>query len=89
MHTISTLSVAKSLTESEEALTHAAAGVAVFLGVADFLGVEDFAFDASEAGFLVTLPFLLAGLDEIAGPFVTLPLLVLPKTFFSSTMAGA
>ena len=51
--------------------------MAVFLGV-------DFAFGA----FFVEAVFF-AGLVGLAGPLVTRPDLVLPRTFFSSTMAGA
>ena len=60
-----------------------AAGVAVFFGVAAFLaGVAAFFFDGADAVFL-------AGLVGFAGPLVTRPDLVLPRTFFSSMMAGA
>ena len=51
------------------------AGVAVFFGVVDFLDVF------LDAAFFGTAVF--------AGPLVTRPDLVLPRTFFSSTIAGA
>ncbi len=49
-----------------------------FFGVADFFGVVD---------FLVAAFF--AGAVGFAGPLVTRPDLVLPRTFSTSTMAGA
>lgn len=72
-----------TLEKTEEMPPYVAAGVAL-LGVdADFLGV-DFALVPFPAGF-----FDLTGLDCFAGPFVTRPDLVFPRTFFSSTIAGA
>ena len=62
---------------------YVAAGVSFFGVAAVFLGV-DFAFGA----FFVAVVFF-AGLVDLAGPLVTRPDLVLPRTFFSSTMAGA
>ena len=72
-----------TLEKTEEMPPYVAAGVAL-LGVdAGFLGV-DFALVPFPAGF-----FDLTGLDCFAGPFVTRPDLVFPRTFFSSTIAGA
>ena len=61
-----------------------AAGVSFFGVAAVFLGV-DFAFGA----FFVVAAVFFAGLVGLAGPFVTQLLLVLPRTFFSSTIVGA
>lgn len=70
--------------KSDSFILYVAAGVSFFGVAAVFLGV-DLAFGA----FFVAALVFFAGLVGLAGPFVTRPLLVLPRTFFSSTMAGA
>lgn len=51
------------------------------------MGVAAFFF--SEADLVTVFAFFEAGLADVAGPLVTRPDLVLPRTFFSSTIAGA
>ena len=68
----------------ESSALYVAAGVSFFGVAAVFLGV-----DLAFGGFFVAAVVFFAGLVGLAGPFVTRPLLVLPRTFFSSTMAGA
>ena len=61
----------------------AAAGVVLFFGVLSFLGV-------AAAFFLGAAAFFAAGLEAaLALVLVTRPDFVLPRTFFSSTTAGA
>ncbi len=75
------------ITEKTEPMSsHAAVGVAFDLGVALFLGV---AFLASDAGFFTIFDFFEAGLLAAAGPLVTRPDFVFPRTVFVSTIAGA